>query len=120
MVVVVVVVIIRGEAEEEAKAEREFDFVRSFYDVDDFVPCEQTHFWPAKTSSLPSFFGNAYKVPFLPSFLPSFETLTRFRSFLPFQWCGIERGREDVHKVCGCERERECICYFSIIEGLFF
>jgi hypothetical protein len=66
--VVVVVVIIRGEAEEEAKAEREFDFVRSFYDVDDFVPCEQTHFWPAKTSSLPSFFGNAYKVPFLPSF----------------------------------------------------
>jgi hypothetical protein len=56
----------------------------------------------------------------IPSFLPSLETLTRFRSFLPFQWCGIERRREDVHKVCGCERKRECICYFSIIEGFFF
>jgi len=82
MVVVVVVVIIRGEAEEEAKAEREFDFVRSFYDVDDFVPCEQTHFWPAKTSSLPSFFGNAYKVPFLPSFPLSKHLQGSVHSFL--------------------------------------
>jgi hypothetical protein len=77
---VVVVVVIRGKAE-EAKAE---SLIRAFfYDVDDFVPCEQTHFWPTKTSSsLPLW---KYLQGSAPSFLPSLETPTKFRSFLPFQ-----------------------------------
>jgi hypothetical protein len=80
--------------------------------VDDFVPCEQTHFWPAKTSSLPSLFGNTYKVPFLPSFLPSFETLTRFRSFLPFNGAALKEGGKMCTKYVGV-RERESVFVIS-------
>jgi hypothetical protein len=49
-------------------------------------------------SFLPSLFQNTYKVPFIPSF-----SMVR-------HW---KRGREDVHKVCGCERERESVFVIS-------
>jgi hypothetical protein len=85
----------RGEAE-EAKAESLI--CAFFYDVDDFVPCEQTHIFARKNFIFPPPLEKVYKVPFLPSF-PLSE---HFQGYIPsFQWCRIERGREDVHK-CVC------------------
>jgi len=103
----VVVLVIWGEAE-EAKAE--ILICAFFYDVDDFVPCEKTHFLPAKTlSSLPLWKRLQGSIP---SFL-SKHLQGSVHSFL-----STVRHWEACAQVCVWE-ERECFCYLSFIEGLF-
>jgi hypothetical protein len=97
-------VVIRGEAE-EAKAESLICALS--YDVDDFVPCEQTHFWPTKTSSsLPRWKRVQGSVP---SFPLSKHLQGSVHSFL-----SRVRHWEAYAQVCVYMRERERVCVFLL------
>ncbi len=98
----------RGEAE-EAKAESLI--CAFFYDVDDFVPCEQTHIFARKNFIFPPPLEKVYKVPFLPSFPLSEHFQGYIHSFLSMVPHWKREGR--CAQVCVCVRERVFLLFLN-------